>query len=151
MNKIIIEALKSAKPTVEQLLEVIYATGNVEVATEILLGVYELPSIEGLCKRESDTEVNVKFISYNKFDNTVTYSYNRVECINRWIPNDKGVELVNAIGSYVWPDDAAAYLKMTEEEFKATHTKHSFKSEPSEKVYHSEMPLDVWNGESKRK
>jgi hypothetical protein len=146
MNKIIISALASAKPTVEQLLEVIAATPNIEVATEILLGVYEQPFMEAECKRKSDTEVNVQYISYDRFNQTVEYSYNRVECINRYIPNDKEVKLENAIGSYAWGDDAANYLKMDRKEFDSTHTRHSFKSEPSEKLYLSTMPLDSWNG-----
>ena len=151
MNKIIIAALASAKPTVEQLLEIINATSNPEVATEILLGVYETPNIEKVCKRESENEINVEFISFDKFNLTVTYSYNRVNTMYRWIPNDKNVALINAIGSYTWSDDAAKALNMSEDEFKATHTRHTFTSEPSKERYHSTMPLSVWNGEGKRK
>lgn len=151
MNKIIIEALKGAKPTVEQLLEVINATGNVEVATEILLGVYETPKIEEVCKRESENEINVEFVSFDKFDLTITYSYNRVNTMQRWLPNDKPLSLENAIGSYTWSDDAAKSLGMSEENFKATHSKHTFISEPSKERFHSTMSLSVWNGESRKK
>lgn len=151
MNKIITAALASAKPTVEQLLEVINATSNPEVATEIFLGVYETPKIEEVCKRESENEVNVEFVSFDKFNLTVTYSYNRVNTMQRWLPNDKPFSLENAIGSYTWPEDAAKSLGMSEENFKATHSKHTFISEPSKERFNSTMPLSVWNGESKRK
>lgn len=146
MNKIIIEALKSAKPTVEQLIEVIKATANIEVATEILLGIYEDPIIESICKKESETEVNIQFISYDKFTKNVAYNYNRVECTKRWVANDKEAKIENACCSYVWADDAASFLKMEQKEFEATHTRHSFCSEPSDTMFHSTMTIEAWNG-----
>lgn len=146
MNKIIEVALASAKPTVEQLLEVISATPNLEVATEILLGVYVEPTIEEKCKRVVDNETNIEFISFNKFTNEVSYYYNRVPLLHRWIPNDKEVLIENAIGTYAYSDDAAPQLKMTELEFKQSHTRHSFKGEPSTERFHSTMPLSAWNG-----
>lgn len=150
MNKIIIAALASAKPTVEQLLEIINATGNVEVATEVILGVYEQPAIEPECKRVSESEVSIEFISFDKFTNTVTFSYNRVNTMKRFIPNNKPVSVENAIGSYTWSEDAAEALNMSLEEFDKTHTMHTFKSAPSTERFHSSMPLSVWNGETKR-
>ena len=75
MEKIIRAALtaKFSSINIEALLEVIKVTPNPQIATEILLGVYEPPIIQKYGIVEDN--VIAEFISYNKFTEEVTYKY----------------------------------------------------------------------------
>lgn len=76
MDKIINVALSNAlnKIRVDNLLEVINATGNSRVATEILLGVYEEPIIAQTSKSSNEVRTMTRF---DKFKEEVIYDYVR--------------------------------------------------------------------------
>jgi hypothetical protein len=74
MDKILKVALGTVFPKekIDSVLEVINATPSPDVATLILLGIYEEPTIE------DNAVINDKdctFLSYNKWNDQVTYSY----------------------------------------------------------------------------
>jgi hypothetical protein len=75
MNKIIEVALtgKFGAETVPSLMEVINITPNPEMATEILLGIYEQPKIPSTVVNEQGLEKTVVHIDY--WGMRVTYSY----------------------------------------------------------------------------
>lgn len=90
MNKVIKVALESKFPSekgygINRILEVIEATPNPTIATEILLGIYEEPVIPH--KRvihKNDGELT--FVSYDKWRDRVDYSYEVAETKNAYFP-----------------------------------------------------------------
>jgi hypothetical protein len=90
MNKVIKVALESKFPSqkgygIDHLLEVIGATPNPTIATEILLGIYEEPLIpHKKVIHKNDGELT--FISYDKWLDKVDYSYKVIETKNAYFP-----------------------------------------------------------------
>jgi hypothetical protein len=74
MQKIILAALKAAFPSLNLgvVLEIVEATGNPVVATEMLLGIYEEPSIPTSAKIRGSIHT---FVSYDKWKNIVRSKY----------------------------------------------------------------------------
>jgi|GEM_PF-5112402 len=90
MNKVIKVALESKFPSekgfgITRILEVIEATPNPTIATEILLGIYEEPVIPHknvIHKNEGE----LTFVSYNKWQDRVNYSYDQIETRSAYFP-----------------------------------------------------------------
>lgn len=84
MNKIIKIALESKFPNInmEALLDVVNATGNPAIATEVLLGVYEQPTLLSI-SRITDTDIKEvrTLIEYDKYTDRVSFTYVRDEFI----------------------------------------------------------------------
>ena len=95
MNKIIKIALESKYSNIDMgaLMDVINATSNPTVATEVLLGVYEPPRILGVSRVVSDNMVeNRTLIEYNKYTDKVAYSYERTEEITCYFPTKEEMD-----------------------------------------------------------
>jgi hypothetical protein len=129
MEKIIKAALTVKYPTasIDALLEVVMATPNPQIATEILLDVYNYPivTIEAHQKCRPD-EANKIFISYDKWTDNVHYSYNPRRTKYGWylksLPEDKRYE--NCLDPYASSRaEYAAQLLITEEEFEKQYSK----------------------------
>jgi len=78
MNKIIKAALaaKFSASDADTLLEVISNTDNPEVATELLLGIYEQPEINlAVHPNYEPNQQNKMFLRYDKWRDRVYYSY----------------------------------------------------------------------------
>jgi hypothetical protein len=88
MNKIIEKLLTVTFPTVDvnSLLEVVTATPNPTIATEILCGLYEEPILPKLVQETSGDKRELTFKSYNKWDDKVHYSYIKEKTINGYFP-----------------------------------------------------------------
>lgn len=88
MNKILKALLETKFPTanVNAFLEVIGATPNPELATEILCGLYE----EAVIKHKFTlVKGNIySFVSYNKWNDKVTYSYDEPETRGGYFPEN---------------------------------------------------------------
>ena len=162
-NSIITVAL-SSKFTAEQMegvLEIIHATPNPEVAVEILLGIYEMPKLplEPVNLKSFDsTKRNIVLKSYDKFHETVSYTYHTMKTTSGWIENGVDVDPANIVCNKRWAEDAAASLKIDEKVFKDTYTYHTFDielekdSEGYPKLYSGQCELYTWlDGERKRK
>jgi hypothetical protein len=150
MNKIITVALASAKPSVESLLELINATSNPTVATEILLGIYEDPIINPIPAFEYATESNIEFLSYDKFTEEVTYSYKRVDTVSGWVLNTLEAKLENAVSRNMWAEDVAESLTISVETFKKNYTRHTFVTNVATNLSTASVSLKKWNtGSSK--
>jgi hypothetical protein len=144
LNKIIAKALSTAQPTTEALLQIINATQNPTIATEILLGIYEAPAISATTLISREDETNYKFISYDPFTDLVTYSYNDVikEC--GWIYNGHEVLQENAVSVKYDSYYAARQLGLTEDELKANHTRHVFGTRVDDRVRTNTVSLNRW-------
>lgn len=150
MNKIITVALASAKPSVEALLEIINATSNPTVATEILLGIYEDPIVNPEPAFKDVSEANVKFVFFDKFTEQVNYTYNKVDTYNGWVLNTLEVNPDNVISRNMWAEDVADSLTISVETFKKNYTRHTFIHKVSDVLSCSSVSLKKWNtGSSK--
>ena len=95
MSKILEIAL-STKFNAEQipgLMEVMINTPNVELATEILLGLYEEPTIDEYSIIDNKL---CKFVRYNKWGNDVTYTYTTVKVKRIYVKKDVPEESITA-------------------------------------------------------
>lgn len=112
MNTILRVALGTVFPkeNIDSILEVINATPNADVATEILLGIYEEPYVQ---ETAVIADRNCTLIAYNKWTGKVQYSYE--------IPDTKHI--------YVQKDvDVALITEENFEEFKYNTSNNDYKS-----------------------
>tara|TARA_R110000772_G_scaffold256339_1_gene372861 strand:+ start:977 stop:1462 length:486 start_codon:yes stop_codon:yes gene_type:complete len=144
LNKIIAKALSTAQPTTEALLQIINATQNPTVATEILLGIYEAPAISPTTLISREDETNYTFISYNPFTDEVTYSYNQIVKEYGWIYNGHDVLQENAVSVKYDAYYASKQLGLTEDELKANHTRHIFGSTVEDRLRTNIVSLNRW-------
>ena len=88
MNKIIEKLLTVTFPTVEinNLLEIVSATPNPEMATEILCGLYEEPKLPIKVQDNSVDKKELTLTSYDKWTDKVCYSYIKEKTINGYFP-----------------------------------------------------------------
>jgi hypothetical protein len=156
-NSIVTIAL-STKFTPEQIegvLEIVHATPNPEVAVAVLLGIYEdpeLPKTPGDLSRFSEDKRDITFVSYDKYDNHVSYSYKTMKMKKGWIENGVTVDPANIANTNRYADDAARALKMELEDFKATYTYHTFDEgyekdrDGKDRVYPGSCGHSTWIG-----
>ena len=106
MKKIIALALEAkgfAPETIDAIYEVATATGNTEVAINMLLGFYEKPYISPHATVE-DKDIVCKFESYDAFNKKVHYSYEKVERIrqnDQWIDDPSGKLITRTSDCYL--------------------------------------------------
>lgn len=87
MNKIMQKLLEVTYPAIntESLLEIVGATPNPEIATEILCGLYVEPAIEHKMV-VSEREGVLTFMSFDKWNNRVNYSYLQKDTKTSYFP-----------------------------------------------------------------
>ena len=90
--KIIQELLKMKFPTVDinSLMEIISATPNPELATEIMCGIYVEPTVGSHTRVQHKNRGVCTFISYDKWTNNLVYSYQEESTKGAYFP--KGTE-----------------------------------------------------------
>lgn len=74
----IIQALLEIKfpnANINAIMEILAATPNMELATEILCGLYVEKSVNGHVRVQHKDKGVLTFVSYNKWDNNISYSY----------------------------------------------------------------------------
>ena len=79
------------KENIDNILEVIHATPSHDVATAILLGIYEEPALQ------PDAVINDKdctLVSYNKWNDQVRYSYLVNDTKHIYIAKDTDTKLI---------------------------------------------------------
>lgn len=88
MNKIIEKLLKVTFPNVDtdSLLEIICATPNPELATEILCGLYEEIKLPTKVQETSGDKRELTLSSYDKWNDKVYYSFLREKNISGYFP-----------------------------------------------------------------
>jgi hypothetical protein len=149
MNKIIKAALISKFPvSVNVLMDIIAATPNPEIATEMLLGIYEEPLVfENPCDEFlSRKEANVKFLSYNKWTNSVHYEYtprkSKYGYYLKSLPQSE--RYANCFDND--RDTIIKQLNLTEEQFNELYVSGYTYGELTNGTRTSDTYLDNWNG-----
>lgn len=97
MSKIISKLLSVQFPTVdsESLMEIINATPNPELATEILCGLYEQPIIPVMTRKHDRHNGEVLTLTkYDKWNDRVHYSYMRAKTKSIRIADDADKSLI---------------------------------------------------------
>ena len=97
MSKIISKLLSVQFPTVDSasLMEIINATPNPELATEILCGLYEQPIIPAMTRKDSRHNGEVLTLTkYDKWNDRVHYSYMREKTKSVRISDDADKSLI---------------------------------------------------------
>ena len=147
MEKVIRIALQNQYGSnAENVLKLIMATKSPEIATEIVLGIYEEPIISQQADDRKE-QVNRTFLSFNPLTQYVVYTYNRVNVKEGWaLKNDESNEIITTT---YWADDAATELGISEQELKDTFHKVVYEKEVDLKhTYTESMHLEGWESES---
>ena len=80
------------KENIDSIMEVISATPNPDIATAILLGIYEEPVIQHSAFYDNK---NCYFISYNKWDDQVEYYFMTKDSKHIYVKKDTDTSLIN--------------------------------------------------------
>ena len=120
------------KENIKSIMEVIGATPNPEVATQILLGIYVEPVVQESAIKGDNACV---FKSYDKWSNTVNYTYLVNDSKHIYVKEDVDVSLIT---EHNYLDYKVNY---SNNDVKGFHVKLSTMVE----INHS-CDLDSWNG-----
>ena len=153
-NKILRLALQNATPNVDALLTVVEATENPETAIEILMGVYEAPSIRPNSNKE---RINARypknaFVSFNPIANKVTFTYNRHTTAHGWFRKDGPAEMACIFSEASYNDKEKAFadyckkfnLELTMQEFDKICVRKEYIVEIYNDLYTEDCSLDEW-------
>jgi len=80
------------KENIQSIMEVIGATPNPDIATEILLGIYQEPVV---CESAMIDGKRCFSISYNKWDDQVKYYYITKDSKHIYVKKDTDTSLIN--------------------------------------------------------
>jgi hypothetical protein len=159
MEKIIKALLEAKFPTlaIDQLMEVINATSNKSVATELLCGLYEMPEIpEYPAKHFADkmkNQINIKFLRFDKFTEQVHYTYNAIPFKEAWVSKTctelPTLEDVNPKCCTWDVNSFANNMGLTKEIAENLYHKVRVFGKPSEDLEQSQVSVKIWNGETK--
>ena len=88
MEKIITKLLEVSYPSINTsiLLEIVQATPNPQIATEMLCGLYSEPEIVNTRVMSTNSEGVLTFKSYDKWQDKVYYSYKKEETKSGYFP-----------------------------------------------------------------
>jgi|SRR6478609_1857953 len=132
----------------DSVLEIVNSSRNAEIATLTLLGKYEAPIVMNHCEDNKFREINRELISYDKYAEEVTYSYNRVNSSEAWFPKLLPIEnrcKENKLETKkYYTSEIAEELNITEEEFKDKYIKTSFIIDVREEKSNNTMSLSDW-------
>ncbi len=127
MEKILKIALENAKPNMSALIKVINATGNPQVAAEMLLGIYEYPVVPNQPGKVIQNQYhNPLKESYNPFTDEVTFKCYYTKTKTGWV--DKRIEeptVEDIVSESYYRTDAALELNMDVEEFESLYERKS--------------------------
>ena len=152
MEKVILALLKVkfAGVDVNALMEIIHATPNPVVATELLCGLYEAPVINPLPKPEyrPTSETNFIMQSFDKFKNEITYTYTSVKSKEVWLKKGQALPAfedttVVSVSDYYYREDMAKKLGLSDEEAK-TYEKRYVLGPVQEGIKTSTCSLSSW-------
>ena len=126
MEKIIRKALEGATFKIEDVLTVINATENPAIATEVLLGIYETPTIKLTSDKLDIYYYKPQLVSYNPISNRVTFDYERVVTKTCWFKMNEDYHNVDtAVVVDTWGADSA--WKVFKEDHKTEISFEDFK------------------------
>lgn len=151
-NKILKALLQAKFPEldIDALVEIINATPNPEVATEVLCGLYEEPEFSlqpANLKQFNTSSKNITFLSYDKYNERVYYTYNYQPSREQWCPN--GLDLPayddkDKVLSDYYPQDVAKKLNIPLEEFTSTYTRFTIYGKIETETKKGDCKLSQW-------
>jgi thymidylate synthase len=137
-------SLKFNPGDIDSIMEIIEATGNTQVATEILLGVYEAPEV-AIIAPNTKYETNRKLVNYDKFKDEVKYTYNSVKELSAWfLKGQEDLSLENSVSKKTWTDDVAKELAISTDEVRRLYTKKVYDREIDPRDNTSITSLKNW-------
>jgi hypothetical protein len=154
MEKLIQFALatKFGEDNVNFIMQVITATPSPEVATEILLGLYERPEIDRtdeVLHYAGDDKTNIRYSMYDDFTKEVHFSYQRIIKSSAWFEkNPSGVVITSEekiISDKYWAEDAARVLKMSTEDFNEKYERLVYHTEVEKHARNATKSVTDWN------
>ena len=156
MEKIIRAALavKFAPTSVDALLKVVMGTPNAQIATEILLDVYQHPVVNTEPHEDySPNEANKIFISYDMWTDKVHYSYNSRKSKYGWYLKTLAdyERYAACLDAYeLSKSEYASKLNITEEEFDKLYDKgHTYGPVDTSYTRTTYCDLNSWNNNAK--
>lgn len=157
-NKKLIRALLEAKfPGIdlEALTEIVMATPNPDLATEVLCGLYEPEVINEFIsdkyKEDYKSKTNFVFNTYNKYKDELSYYYQEFESFNYWVKSGEEIPTMEEATNeyfkqYEVMDAIKAVPTLTREEFLANYSRRVIYGNVKPRIYESTMKLNQWNG-----
>lgn len=143
MDKIALLALGSiySVDMMPLITDLIVNSRNPRVALEVALNIYELPDLTmGKALSESTTKTNIQFISFNRYEESVTFSYNKVDNEYAWTDNVTGIVVSTKESSYFAKD----VLGISQSDFEKNHTRSITKTVISDIVSTTDISLTAW-------
>lgn len=148
MEKLVEKALQNHTPEMKNLMRVLKGTGNVQIAAEILLGIYEEPKISIYPSQSvRDSYCEPKFQEYDPFNDKVIFTYYSSNIKRGWVPVDETVYTTDRfVSTKSYVDDAAAELQMNEDDFKLQYKRVTvFTNVDKTRKHNSDISLRTWN------
>lgn len=144
-------SLKFNAGDIDSVMEIIMATGNETVATEILLGVYEAPEVAVIAPN-TKYEANRRLVSYDKFKEEVKYSYQPVRELSAWfLKEQEDLSLENSVSQKNWTEDVAKELAISTDDVQRLYTRKVYNREIDPKVKYSSTSLTNWQEDNSEK
>lgn len=144
-------SLKFNAGDIDSVMEIIMATGNEIVATEILLGVYEAPEVAVIAPN-TKYEANRRLVSYDKFKEEVKYSYQPVRELSAWfLKEQEDLSLENSVSQKNWTEDVAKELGISTDDVQRLYTRKVYNREIDPKVKYSSTSLTNWQEDNSEK
>ena len=139
-----------------ELMRVVNATVNPQLAVAILLGEYNEPVIprnimhtkDNAFGKHCSNRCNLAFVSYSPFTNEVEYTYNGEKTTEAWVPkseNDLHPSQRTGVSKTRWSDDAAKELGISHDDFGNLYTYEVISREwDYEKLLTATCDLQKW-------
>ena len=152
MNKIMQKLLEMTYPTlnIQSLIEIVNATPNPEIATEMLCGLYVEPTINPQPKKGfRPNEANFTVLGYDKFNRKVEYNYHSVPCCDYWVKKGEespvyGETGLKADNGMYYVEDVAKKLGITRDEVQANYKRITVYGTPVIDGRSTTTDIDNW-------
>ena len=136
---------KFNKENIPALLSIVNATENPQIALEILLGIYQQPSIFTVANDSSD-EKNRTFLSFEPVNSKVSYSYNRVFTKEAWFKKDEeNLSEENIVSKNYCASGVADELGIAEEKVREIYAHKTYETNVSNDLSVRTVSLKEWN------
>lgn len=136
---------KFNKEDIPALLSVVEETPNPETAIEILLGIYQEPTIFKFAK-DGENEAERTLVGFKPISQTVTYTYFPIKSKEAWFRKDEENLCEATIASTNrWQEDAAEHLGITIEELRENYAVKTYSKVISDTQKESSVNLSSWN------
>lgn len=141
---------KFSKEEIPALLQVVEATPNPETAIEVLLGVYQEPTIFKFAK-DGESQAERTLVSFKPISQTVVYTYFPIKSKEAWFRKDEKNLCESTIASSNrWQEDAAEHLGISLEELRENYVRKTYSKVISDTRKEATVDLNSWNYWGKR-